>query len=147
MYLFADVPVSDKIALHYSAGLGFADKTGIYGHIPLSVAVGIVASAAIGGAGIELLPVLVGLIPEGISVSVKKTNPVDFRLVLNPLTYFPWDSEIEESDPVVPQIGALFFVKNKKGNPLLRLSASFLYQIPNGAPGVMANAAVCIPIR
>lgn len=142
---YLDVPVSKNWSLHYSAGIGKADQTGLYTHIPLPAAAAFVASIIHGEFG--WLGVVVCMIPEGISYTVRKTQRVDLRLTATPLSLYFWKSEIEWKDPMIPQIGTMFLIKQKSGMPILKLHASLLNQVSTQSTGVQIGGMAIIPLK
>lgn len=143
--VYLDVPVSKNWSLHYSAGIGKADQTGLYTHIPLPVAGAIVATIMHGEIG--WLGAVLCLVPEGVSYTVRRTQRVDLRLTATPLSLYFWKSEIEWKDPMIPQFGTMFLIKQKSGKPILKLHASLLYQVSTKSTGVQFGGIASIPLN
>lgn len=142
-FLFCDIPVKDKITFNYTFGLGAADRSGYYGHVPIS-AVGATAVLQYGFPGIAGF--FIALIPEAVSFRIQTTNRVNMNLVVSPLSLYFWNSPTEKSTPLVPQLGLSFYVKTNKGTPFLRLDGSAGYQLSTRTAGVQFGAAFCVKI-
>jgi hypothetical protein len=145
IFIYLDAPIADNWSVQYSAGMGTADNSGIYTHLPLPVAAAYVGSLVVGDIG--WLSLLVCMIPEGISYTVHRTQRVDVRITASPLGLYFWKSDTEWKDPMIPQAGAAILVKRNTGTPIIKLHASIMYQISTQAPGIQLGGAICIPLN
>jgi hypothetical protein len=144
-YAYIDAAVSKNLSFQYTLGAGIADQSGYYAHVPLPIATSFVVSSVYGDFG--YLSLLLCLIPEGVSYTVNRTNRMDLRVLVNPLGIYFWKSHIEWKDPVIPQAGAMLVIKSNGGTPMIKLNASFIYQVSTEAPGMNFSGAICIPIK